>query len=56
MVRFRSNRRRRMGFFETEEWSLKMEDGSVVQLLEANQPDPFKAIAEEEERANKMAR
>ena len=33
-VRFVSIRRKRGGYFETLEWSLKTEDGSVVQLLE----------------------
>lgn len=33
-VRFVSVRKTRDGFFETLEWSLKTEDGTVVQLLE----------------------
>lgn len=41
-TKFTSLRRRKSGFFETTEWSLKLEDGTVVQLLEdgkgGNQP------------------
>ncbi|KAK5053710.1 hypothetical protein LTR84_001671 [Exophiala bonariae] len=41
-TKFTSLRRRKTGFFETLEWSLKLEDGTVVQLLEdgkgGNQP------------------
>ncbi|EEH17130.1 hypothetical protein PABG_07217 [Paracoccidioides brasiliensis Pb03] len=42
-MRFRSRRDRRMSFFQTEEWSLTLEDGTVVQLLDAAQGDPFQA-------------
>ncbi|KEF51157.1 uncharacterized protein A1O9_12771 [Exophiala aquamarina CBS 119918] len=41
-TKFVSLRARKTGFFETLEWSLKLEDGTVVQLLEdgrsGNQP------------------
>ncbi|KAK3065571.1 hypothetical protein LTS18_000048 [Coniosporium uncinatum] len=40
-MRFRAERRSRMGFFETLEWSLKMPDGRVIPLLQADAPDPF---------------
>lgn len=33
-TQFRSVRKRRDGFFETVEWSLKMADGREVRLLE----------------------
>ncbi|KAF2461664.1 cytochrome oxidase complex assembly protein 1-domain-containing protein [Lineolata rhizophorae] len=32
-MRFRAVRKHRMGFFETQEWSLTMDDGTVLQLL-----------------------
>jgi cytochrome c oxidase assembly factor 1 len=34
-TRFKSERKRRDGFFETSDWSLFLEDGRVVQLLDA---------------------
>lgn len=42
-VRFRSFRKGRRGFFETEEWSLELEDGRVLQLLENEATDPMAA-------------
>ena len=46
-MRFRSERRRRMDFFVTKEWSLKMEDGTVVQLLDnEGGVDPFTKVTE----------
>lgn len=39
MMRFRSVRRTRMGFFETVEWSLTPEGGETVSLLDGS--DPF---------------
>ncbi|KAF2100801.1 DUF1783-domain-containing protein [Rhizodiscina lignyota] len=51
MMKFKSHRRTRMGFFETEDWSLTLDDGEMVQLLEGNQADPFLVMAEEEKRA-----
>ncbi|KAI4287136.1 MAG: hypothetical protein L6R35_003605, partial [Caloplaca aegaea] len=47
MMRFRSFRRGRMGFFETQEWSLELEDGRVLQLLDEDEDraDPFKDTA-----------
>ncbi|KAF2809548.1 DUF1783-domain-containing protein [Mytilinidion resinicola] len=44
VMRFRSERRGRMGFFETLEWSLTTEDGQVIQLYKPEGPDPFKKI------------
>ncbi|OCK83628.1 DUF1783-domain-containing protein [Lepidopterella palustris CBS 459.81] len=43
-MRFRSERKGRMGFFETLEWSLTTEDGKVLQLYRPEGPDPFKRI------------
>ncbi|PGG97977.1 hypothetical protein AJ79_09032 [Helicocarpus griseus UAMH5409] len=42
-MRFRSIRDGRMGYFRTEVWSLTMEDGTVIQLLDAARGDPFQA-------------
>ncbi|KAK2812335.1 hypothetical protein FQN50_001334 [Emmonsiellopsis sp. PD_5] len=42
-MRFKSVREGRMSYFRTEEWSLTLEDGTVVQLLDAAQGDPFRA-------------
>ncbi|KAL8972329.1 MAG: hypothetical protein Q9183_000611 [Haloplaca sp. 2 TL-2023] len=39
MMRFKSIRRTRMGFFETHEWSLEMEDGRKLQLLDEGRAD-----------------
>ncbi|KAI9811442.1 MAG: hypothetical protein M1827_005425 [Pycnora praestabilis] len=41
-MRFRSERKTRVGIFETQEWSLVMEDGTKVQLLDTKGPDPFR--------------
>lgn len=41
-MRFVSERKTRMGAFETKEWSLKMADGRVVQLLDGGGVDPSK--------------
>ncbi|KAI4117711.1 MAG: hypothetical protein LQ345_002105 [Seirophora villosa] len=45
VMRFRSVRRGRGGFFETKEWSLELEDGRVLQLLDEERADPFKNTA-----------
>lgn len=42
LMRFRSVRRSRMGLFETTHWSLTLEDGTEVSLLDSAGPDPFK--------------
>lgn len=42
-VRFRSFRTGRRGFFETKEWSLELEDGRTLQLLETESVDPLAA-------------
>ncbi|KAL8712565.1 MAG: hypothetical protein Q9220_003096 [cf. Caloplaca sp. 1 TL-2023] len=42
MMRFRSVRRTRMGYFETQEWSLEFDDGRKLQLLDEVRADPFK--------------
>ncbi|MCJ1275291.1 hypothetical protein MMC21_003092 [Puttea exsequens] len=42
LMRFKSVRRERMGKFETQEWSLEMEDGRKIQLLDEVREDPFK--------------
>ncbi|KAI4127146.1 MAG: hypothetical protein LQ347_004716 [Umbilicaria vellea] len=44
-MRFRSVRKTRMGYFDTQEWSLTTEDGQVIQLLDEERPDPFKNTA-----------
>ncbi|GAM82774.1 hypothetical protein ANO11243_007600 [Dothideomycetidae sp. 11243] len=41
LMRFKSHRRQRMGFFETTEWSLQTEDGTLYQLLGSDGADPF---------------
>lgn len=51
LVRFKSRRTSRMGYFETQEWSLTLDDRTTVQLLENSGPDPFRQMAEEEEQA-----
>ncbi|KAF2759608.1 DUF1783-domain-containing protein [Pseudovirgaria hyperparasitica] len=48
MMRFVSARRERMGFFETSEWSLTLDDGTVVQLLMEDGPDPSAHTDDEE--------
>ncbi|KAL1955467.1 hypothetical protein VTO42DRAFT_8493 [Malbranchea cinnamomea] len=40
-MRFKSTRESRMSFFRTEEWSLEMEDGRIIQLLDGTDSDPF---------------
>ncbi|KAI9844865.1 MAG: hypothetical protein M1838_001988 [Thelocarpon superellum] len=45
LMRFKSLRRGRMGHFDTVEWSLETKDGTRVELLEPNMPDPFAAHA-----------
>jgi cytochrome c oxidase assembly factor 1 len=42
LMRFRSERKTRMGRFETKEWSLETEDGRTIQLLDETRTDPFK--------------
>ena len=34
------------GQFETQEWSLKTEDGRTVQLLDRGQDDPLSKVGE----------
>ncbi|KAL8668838.1 MAG: hypothetical protein Q9168_006544 [Polycauliona sp. 1 TL-2023] len=41
VMRFKSVRKTRMGYFETQEWSLEMEDGRKLQLLDEVRADPF---------------
>ncbi|KAI9804029.1 MAG: hypothetical protein M1833_000310 [Piccolia ochrophora] len=41
MMRFKSERRSRMGTFETQEWTLSMDDGPEYVLLERASTDPF---------------
>ena len=41
LVKFVSVRRSRSGYFETLEWSLTTEDGTVLQLLEVDGRDPM---------------
>ncbi|TKA71018.1 hypothetical protein B0A55_06023 [Friedmanniomyces simplex] len=50
LMRFRSERRTRMGFFETLEWSLEPPGGERVSLLEDARKDPF-----QQETADKIA-
>ncbi|GME28067.1 Cytochrome oxidase assembly-1 [Neofusicoccum parvum] len=49
VMRFRSERRQRMGYFETLEWSLTTSDGKTIQLLDVNGPDPFRRVPEDDE-------
>ncbi|KAL8938869.1 MAG: hypothetical protein Q9211_003005 [Gyalolechia sp. 1 TL-2023] len=42
MMRFKSVRRTRRGYFETEEWSLELEDGRKLQLLDEGSTDAFR--------------
>ncbi|GAB7361578.1 hypothetical protein MBLNU230_g1630t1 [Neophaeotheca triangularis] len=42
LMRFRSERRQRMGYFETLEWSLEPEGSERVSLLQAEGKDPFR--------------
>ncbi|EGD88382.1 hypothetical protein H112_04860 [Trichophyton rubrum D6] len=41
-MRFKSTRESRSGYFNTEIWSLEMEDGTAVPLLNQTEEDPFK--------------
>ena len=41
LTKFVSVRKKRDGYFETLEWSLKMEGGEEVQLLDAGEADPM---------------
>ncbi|KAI9731677.1 MAG: hypothetical protein M1834_004466 [Cirrosporium novae-zelandiae] len=49
LMRFKSVRPTRMGYFQTQEWSLEMPDGKTVQLLDTDGPDPFNASMNKEE-------
>ncbi|EME84364.1 uncharacterized protein MYCFIDRAFT_202990 [Pseudocercospora fijiensis CIRAD86] len=42
LMRFKSERKTRMGLFETLEWSLQLEDGEKISLLPGEGEDPFK--------------
>ncbi|KAF7195786.1 Cytochrome c oxidase assembly factor 1 [Pseudocercospora fuligena] len=42
LMRFKSERKTRMGLFETLEWSLQPEDGEKISLLPSEGEDPFK--------------
>ncbi|THY99830.1 DUF1783-domain-containing protein [Aureobasidium pullulans] len=42
-MRFKSHRPTRMGIFETTEWSLELEDGTLIDLLNATNTGPFVA-------------
>ncbi|EEQ28467.1 hypothetical protein McanMca71_007173 [Microsporum canis] len=41
-MRFKSTRESRLGRFNTEVWSLEMEDGTAVPLLNQTEEDPFR--------------
>ncbi|KAH0565308.1 hypothetical protein GP486_001290 [Trichoglossum hirsutum] len=41
VLRFRSERKTRMGYFTTVEWSLESPDGQKISLLESHGSDPF---------------
>jgi cytochrome c oxidase assembly factor 1 len=43
-VRFRSRRRERAGMYETLEWSLELQDGRKIQLLDKNVADPLGGV------------
>ncbi|PGH07954.1 hypothetical protein AJ80_07935 [Polytolypa hystricis UAMH7299] len=47
-MRFRSIRENRLSYFHTEEWSLEMEGGPVIHLLDLARGDPFKAALDGE--------
>ncbi|KAL6715083.1 cytochrome oxidase assembly protein 1 [Lecanora helva] len=49
LMRFKSERKGRMGKFETKEWSLKTEDGRYIQLLDAEREDPFRNMTQQTE-------
>ncbi|KAK2748698.1 hypothetical protein FQN57_000279 [Myotisia sp. PD_48] len=40
-MRFKSTRESRLGYFRTQIWSLELEDGTLVQLLDETDGDPF---------------
>lgn len=46
-MHFKSTRKQRMGFFETEEWSLDMGNGRVVDLLEKGGEGLFRGDGED---------
>ncbi|KAK3722788.1 cytochrome oxidase assembly protein 1 [Vermiconidia calcicola] len=50
LMRFKSERKTRMGYFETLEWSLEPEGGKKISLLEKQGRDPF-----QQETADKIA-
>ncbi|KAK5171444.1 cytochrome oxidase assembly protein 1 [Saxophila tyrrhenica] len=50
LMRFRSERKTRMGYFETLEWSLEPEGGKTISLLQTERTDPF-----QQETADKVA-
>ncbi|KAF1820135.1 DUF1783-domain-containing protein [Dissoconium aciculare CBS 342.82] len=50
LMKFKSVRKTRMGFFETTEWSLEPEGGNKISLLDAEGKDPF-----HQETADKIA-
>ncbi|PNS14063.1 Kinetochore protein spc25 [Sphaceloma murrayae] len=41
LMSFKSERKYRMGYFETTKWNLETEDGKVYELLESAGADPF---------------
>ncbi|KAI9773929.1 MAG: hypothetical protein M1840_006155 [Geoglossum simile] len=45
VMRFKSERRTRMGYFETLEWTLETPDGQKVSLLNSQGLDPFQDSA-----------
>ncbi|KAH0544671.1 hypothetical protein FGG08_001176 [Glutinoglossum americanum] len=49
VMRFRSERRTRMGYFETLEWSLETPDGQKVSLLDSQGSDPFQGSMNKKE-------
>ncbi|KAL1303802.1 hypothetical protein AAFC00_000265 [Neodothiora populina] len=55
LMRFKSSRKQRMGYFETTEWSLQTEDGTVVNLLNDETKDPFQQTPMEAEALAKQA-
>ncbi|KAI1928149.1 cytochrome oxidase assembly protein 1 [Ophidiomyces ophidiicola] len=50
-MRFKSIRANRMGFFHTEDWSLEMEDGTVILLLDEGDPFQGSMIADGKQQA-----
>ncbi|KAF2239391.1 DUF1783-domain-containing protein [Viridothelium virens] len=47
LMRFRSERKTRMGYFETLEWSLTMEDGRTLQLLRPQSSSPLPQVIDD---------